>query len=273
MRRLLALLTLTTMIGCGGKSSPPPPPTTTPPPATATEAPPPGTITEPPLTGAPRPTTIITAPVPEPPITVHEPPISTIPPVTAECTEPAKIVPANPALPGSRPYCTQCGKLVDDAKCGIKPPPPPIDASKLPCSRGVTVPSVPLYASGISVKYPAGYVPNVVYGIKSPGGSWRIFDFYLQEVVMAGTCLGSWSGVPCSTLGLETNALCGKDLAGKAVQRWPGKPEVNVFKIYQRGMTSAKNPAFTDDGKNRLFLTDPSLVTAWKSWPYSGLAK
>jgi hypothetical protein len=153
--------------------------------------------------------------------------------------------------------------------------------SALPCSGGKTLSSVPLYGADVDVGwdetvngklvrhkgYPPGWVPDIVYGIRSPTtGQWTIFGWFLLRRVPAGVCLESFRVGPCPTLGLETRALCGKDFAGKSVDRWPGKPEVNAYKLYQRGMSGRRNPAFRDDGTAKMIASDPELEAAWKEW-------
>ena len=154
-------------------------------------------------------------------------------------------------------------------------------ASRLACSGGKTVSSVPLYGADVDVGwdetvhgrlvrhegYPPGWVPDVVYGIRSPTtGQWTIFGWFLLRRIPAGVCPESFRAGPCSALGLETRALCGEDFAGKPVDRWPGKPEVNAFKLYHRGMSGRRNPAFRDDGTAKMIESDPELAAAWKEW-------
>jgi hypothetical protein len=153
--------------------------------------------------------------------------------------------------------------------------------SPLACSGGKTVSSVPLYGADVDVGwdemvngrlvrhkgYPPGWAPDVVYGIRSPTtGEWTIFGWFLLRRIPAGVCAGSFHAGPCPTLGLETRALCGQDFAGKPVDRWPGKSEVNAFKLYHRGMSARRNPAFRDDGTARMIANDPELAAAWKEW-------
>jgi hypothetical protein len=153
--------------------------------------------------------------------------------------------------------------------------------SPLACSGGKTVASVPLYGADVDVGwdetvggrlvrhkgYPPGWAPDVVYGIRSPTtGKWTIFGWFLLRRIPAGVCLGSFRAGPCPTLGFESRALCGEDFAGKPVDRWPGKPEVNAFKLYQRGMSGRRNPAFRDDGTAKMIAADPELAAAWKEW-------
>ena len=154
-------------------------------------------------------------------------------------------------------------------------------ALPLACSGGKTVSSVPLYGEDVEVGwdetiggklvrhrgYPPGWVPDVVYGIRSPTtGKWTIFGWFLLRRIPAGVCLESFRAGPCPTLGPETRALCGKDFAGKPVDRWPGKPEVNAFKLYQRGMSGRRNPAFHEDGTAKMIANDPELEAAWREW-------
>jgi hypothetical protein len=154
-------------------------------------------------------------------------------------------------------------------------------ASSLPCSGGKTVSSVPLYGADVDIGwdetigrrlvihkgYPPGWTPDVVYGIRSPTtGRWTIFGWFLLRRIPAGVCTGSFHAGPCPTLGLETRGLCGEDFAGKSVDRWPGKLEVNAFKLYQRGMSGRRNPDFRDDGTARMIASDPELAAAWKKW-------
>ena len=154
-------------------------------------------------------------------------------------------------------------------------------APSLACSGGKTVSSVPLYGADVDVGwdetvngklvrhkgYPPGWVPDVVYGIRSPTtGKWTIFGWFLLRRIPAGVCLESFRAGPCPTLGLETRGLCGQDFAGKPVDRWPGKAEVNAFKLYQRGMSGRRNPAFHDDGTAKMITSDRELEAAWKEW-------
>lgn len=160
---------------------------------------------------------------------------------------------------------------------------PPGDAppSSLPCSGGKTVASVPLYDAGVEVGweetvrgrlvrhvgYPAGWAPDIVYGIRSPAsGKWTLFGWYLLKRIPAGICIESFGAGPCPAPGLETRHLCGKDFAGKPVDRWPGKPEVNAFKIYHRGLSGRRNPAFNEDGTAKMIALDPELRRAWQAW-------
>jgi hypothetical protein len=160
-------------------------------------------------------------------------------------------------------------------------PNPGGNAATSACSGGKTVSSVPLYGEDVDVGwdetvngklvrhrgYPDGWVPDIVYGIRSPTtGKWTIFGWFLLRRIPAGVCLESFRVGPCPTLGLETRALCGKDFAGKSVDRWPGKPEVNAYKLYQRGMSGRRNPAFRDDGTAKMIASDSELEAAWKEW-------
>lgn len=260
MKKLWTFLAIAALVACKQSPAPKPAPAPAPVPPASSSAPPPVTYTpEPPPVGipveTPKPTTI--TPVPAPiPVPVPAP----APTPTPEPPPPFGGIPSSPPPPAPPPSST-----------------PATDAS-LPCSGGKTVASVPLYsievgwdevtADGKLVKhggYPADFHPRVVYGIKTPSGKWTIFEWFYLRRIPAGVCLGS-DVKPCATLGLETRALCGKDYAGKPVDRWPGKQEVNFWKLYVEGMTSRKDPAFTDSGIAKKIAAEPDLAAAWKTW-------
>jgi hypothetical protein len=167
------------------------------------------------------------------------------------------------------------------AKPTRAPTPASTSAASVPCAGGKTIASVSLYGADVEVGwdesvngrlvthqgYPPGWVPDIVYGIKSPtSGKWTLFGWYFLRRIPAGVCLASFGAGPCPTLGLETRDLCGKDFAGKPVDRWPGKPEVNAFKLYQRGISGRLNPAFNEDGTAKMIALDPELEAAWAKW-------